>query len=329
MRSCPSTTKRRSLARRASTERVLRELAVVLVVVGHQDRDRARSCSGVDMVLLCGGSRGRVSARRERVLAAARRQRHGERRAVAGLAVGDDRAAVALGDLATQRQADAGAADRSPRPCRRSNTRKIRAAVLRLEADAVVAHRDRRRVARDAARRSRTSGGTSSRRNFSALETRFCRSWRSCSASPLIVGSSPTCTIAPRARSRPRGPSSTSRATSPRSTGCERPGLRRDPRERAAGRRSAFCMRSRGRVRRARGSRGPRRRACRALDGRQPLGERAHLAQRLLQVVRGDRGELLELLVRARELGGAPRERRVRGGELVVDALERALDSRT
>ena len=41
------------------------------------------------------------------------------------------------------------------------------------------------------------SGATPSRRNLSAFEIRFWNSWRICSASALIVGSSPILIVAP------------------------------------------------------------------------------------------------------------------------------------
>ena len=59
------------------------------------------------------------------------------------------------------------------------------------------------------------------------------------------------------------------------------------------------------------------------------LGEARHLAQRLLQVVRGDVGELLELGVRALQVGRLARQRRLRlaqGGDLGDDAGPHAVD---
>ncbi len=66
------------------------------------------------------------------------------------------------------------------------------------------------------------------------------------------------------------------------------------------------------------------------VDLGQPLGERADLAQRLLQVVRGDRRELLELRVGARELGGAALEARIcRRRARTLSNSSRAFASRT
>ena len=61
-----------------------------------------------------------------------------------------------------------------------------------------------------------------------------------------------------------------------------------------------------------------------AVDLDRPLGEHLHLAQRLLEVVRRDRRELLELGVRALELRRAALERAVGGVELGVGVGELA-----
>ena len=67
--------------------------------------------------------------------------------------------------------------------------------------------------------RTRTTGGSSSRRNFKALPIRFCRSWRICKGSAMMLGIRPsstrpcTCWIC-TSRSE-----TTSAATAARSTG--------------------------------------------------------------------------------------------------------------
>ena len=59
-----------------------------------------------------------------------------------------------------------------------------------------------------------------------------------------------------------------------------------------------------------------------------PLGERAHLAQRLLQIVRGDRGELVELGVGAGELLGAALELGVGRASAVLVSASSTVDAR-
>ena len=67
----------------------------------------------------------------------------------------------------------------------------MRLAYWRLEAQPVVADRDLGDAVGRRARCTSTSGTTPSRRNLSALPSRFCSSWRICTGSAATVGSVP------------------------------------------------------------------------------------------------------------------------------------------
>ena len=118
-------------------------IAVVLIVVGHQDRDRAcgrwrlkqghgRPRSSVDSLDSDVGGSGAAWA-------CVHRQSDREGRTVVDLAGGGDRAVMALDDLAAQRQADTGPGIRA-RPMQPLEGAEDPRGVLLVEADPVVAH---------------------------------------------------------------------------------------------------------------------------------------------------------------------------------------------
>ena len=106
----------------------------------------------------------------------------------------------------------------SPRPCRRSNTRKIRPPYcgskpipLSLTVSVMMPSATPASI--------EISGSVSGRRNLIAFEIRFWNSWRIWTGSQLIVGSSATCTTAPDCSSWRLRSSSTSCTTWSRSAG--------------------------------------------------------------------------------------------------------------
>ena len=241
----------------ADAERLLGQLAVVLVVVGHQDRDRPPPGSSGDIRLL-GVRRSRLEVVRAPTAASTSScWSSGSVTAkvapAPGVEVALTVAAVALGDLAAQRQPDAGAGvlAAAVQPLEHAEDPPL---VARVEADPVVADR------RAAAASPRLLGATvdlgrarPARRNLSALERRFWISWRSWRASPLIVGSGPDVDAWRRlARPAASRSSSTSAVSAPRSTGANgRPWV--ETARTAAGPRSAAAS-ARRRSRPARGS---------------------------------------------------------------------------
>ena len=224
-----------------------------------------------------------------------------------GDARGRDVAVVAPRDLARDREADAGALVRRARPCRRWKVPKMRSAYfsskpMPLSSTAIDAAPAR--SLRLGARRARAAA-TPSRWNLSALLSRFCSTWRSCTRSPSTTGSvldldrradlgDARLEVDRRPRARPRrGRSATS----------SRPRLL--TRARSSRSLIRFCMRPAAASMRV-DVRAASPRASRRCARCEALAVHADLAQRLLQVVRRDRGELLELGVRAGERVRAP-----------------------
>ena len=147
---------------------------------------------------------------------------------------------------------------------------------------------------------------TPSRLNLSAFEIRFCISWRICGASALIVGSSPTVTRASDAAHEIVEVLEHVARDLAEIDRLERPRLHRHPREdeQILDQPLHPLGRGVGALQIVEAAIGQRL----GVDLADALGERAHLAQRLLEVVRRDRRELLELGVGARELAGAALE---------------------
>ena len=237
-----------------------------------------------------------------------------------------DAPAVVLDDLLAHRQADARARRTSSRGVQPLEDHEDPVGVARLDADAVVGAREAP-VAVVALGRDRTRGGLVAR-NLIALPIRFWNTRVSSDASPRTGGRSPRGHVAPDSSiAAARFAAARGRRASPRRRALV---LRGDPAD--AGERQQVV----DQVLHALG----------AVDGEldvlvgalvelalvaplEQLAEARDLAQRLLQVVRGDVGELLELGVRALR-GPPPGGQRLRAvlelGDLAEDAPPHRVD---
>ena len=237
-----------------------------------------------------------------------------ERRALAGPSVPGDRAAVALGDLAAERQADAGAGVDVARvqPLEDAEDALL---VVALEADAVVGDGEgdhagaRAAGGLDAHDRAARSG----RWNLSALPIRFCSSWRICVGSAVTVGSVPISTLPPVSSTRASRSSSDVAGDAVEVDRYVRLGVGGDAAE-------AQQVVDQDRHARGRVAHPPQVVLGLVVEllaeaALELVAEGLDLAQRLLEVVRGDGGELLELAVGALQLD-------VGALELGVGALE-------
>ena len=178
--------------------------------------------------------------------------------------------------------------------------------VARVDPDAVVG--DAESPARcPRARRDTSTRGGSSARNLIPLPIRFWNSWRSWPSSPRTVGRSP---VDDRSRPTPRSvvcmPPSVSRTSSAQSTGPSR--YSEVPDARVGEQVVDQALHAVHAVDREPDELVRVRVELAAVAARQQLHVARHHPQRLREVVRGDVGELLQVGVRALELGRAALE---------------------